>query len=82
MKATKISKKEVKAKVQTSLLDVALALNVQSPSKKTLKVIEKAALSLAESLKNDHRKQSKKKTDDQPKAEKPKQKKIKAVIAV
>jgi hypothetical protein len=81
MKASKISKKEVKAKIQTSLLDVALSFNVEKPSKKTLKALEKTAVVLAEALKEDYRKQNKK-SNENLETEKPKQKKIKAVLAV
>jgi hypothetical protein len=80
MKASKISKKEVKAKIQTSLFDVALSFNVEKPSKKTLKILEKTAAALAASLKDDHRKQSKK-TNAELNADKPKQK-HKPVLAV
>lgn len=82
MSETKISKKELKTKISTALVELTISLNVLQPSKKTLKHLRKTANDLAELLRHDLKKQDKrveketvaqkKKADAKPKKKKKK----------
>ncbi len=77
MSEIKISKRDLKAKISTALVELTINLNVLQPSKKTLKHLKKTSGELAELLRHDLKKldkQLKKESAGQKKKSEQKQK--------